>query len=107
MFGSGLGFVLNQPNLSSGAGGGGGQVLIPDDPEFVQTAAFTAGSLILTLPNAPYDPKCFQLFYNGVLVRPGATGYTLSGTSVTINFGDNPADYDDAEVFFAAHYFYV
>ena len=106
MFGSGFGFVLNQPALATGSGGGGGTTYFADRFELVRTVAFSAG-LVLVLANAPFDPDNFLLFYNGVKVRPGAGGFSLSGTNVTVDFSDDPTTYDNGQVVFEAYYLFT
>lgn len=71
--------------------------------ETVQTATFTAGSLVLTLASTPDYDESVLVFYNGQKLRSG-TDYTISGTDVTIEFGDTPADYDTGNVIFEIHY---
>lgn len=108
MFGSGFGFVLQQPSLSgAGGGGGGGSTYFADRFELVQTAVFVAGGLVLNLPNTPFDPDNLILFYNGVKVRPGAGGFSLSGNNITIDFGDDPTTYDTGNVVFEAYYLFT
>lgn len=108
MFGSGFGFVLEQPGLSgSGGGGGGGTTYFADRYELVQTVAFTAGSLVLTLAHTPFSANNLLLFYNGVKVRPGAGGFTLAANLITINFEDDPTIYDTLNVIFEAYYLYT
>lgn len=105
MFGAGFGFVLNQPNGLSSSGGGG-TTYVPEEFEHVQTASFIAGGLIIPLPNQPVAPTLF-VYYNGVEIRPGAGGYTLSGDDVTVDFSDDPSTYDNGEVVFYFRYWYT
>lgn len=105
MFGSGFGFVLNQPSRS-GSGGGGGTVYFPDEFQHIETAAFIAGGLVITLPSVPVAAT-LHAYYNGVEMMPGAGAYTLSGADVTIDFSDDPSIYDNAEVIFYFKYWYT
>lgn len=90
-------------NYCSGRGGGGGAAMVWAREETVQTATFTAGSLVLTLASTPDYDESVLVFYNGQKLRSG-TDYTISGTDVTIEFGDTPADYDTGNVIFEIHY---
>lgn len=90
-----------------GAGGGGGGAAASwAREETVQTATFSAGGLTLTLAQTPDFSQSVMVFYNGQKLRWG-TDYTVSGTSVTIAFGDTPADYDTGNVIFEIHYTYA
>lgn len=97
---------LIQTSRQSTGGGGGGTTYFADRFENVRTTVFSAG-LTLTIPNTPFDNDNFLLFYNGVKLRPGSGGFSLSGTTVTIDFGDDPVDYENGEVVFEAYYLFV
>ena len=89
-----------------GAGGGAGGAALWAHEETVQTATFSAGGLTLTLSQTPDFSQSVMVFYNGQKLLWG-TDYTVSGTSVTINFGDVPADKDTGNVIFEIHYTYA
>jgi len=105
MPGSGLGFVLNQPALAT-SGSGPAISYTPDEFEYVETVAFAAGALVITLPNPPV-PATLNAYYNGIELRPGAGGYTLSGSDVTVDFSDDPTIYDNGEVVFYFRFWYT
>ena len=66
----------------------------------MNTTAFLAGDITITLTNTPISSDAILLFYNGAKVRPGLGGFSVSSNIITIEFSDDPATYDNGEVLF-------
>ncbi len=104
---SGFTPVLAYESTSGTGGGGGGSTttMAWNTMQFNQTAAFSSG-LVLTLAHTPGDPDSVTVDYNGIVLRKDVS-YTVSGTTVTILFSDDPTTYDGATVYFQISYEYV
>lgn len=106
MFGCGFGFVLNQPFRVSTGGGGGGTTYTPDRVELIQTLAFNPGDIVITLPHAPINDAAVMVYYNNDKILPGAGGFTRSGADITLDFDDDPTQYDTKNVLIEVYYWY-
>lgn len=93
--------ALIQASRPPGSGGGGGGITINGWSiyEHEQTTNFTAGSLVITLPQTPVSINAVMANYNGQDIYPG-DDFTLSGNQITIIWGDPyVTDYDTPPVF--------
>lgn len=93
--------ALIQASRPPGSGGGGGGITIAgwalDEHE--QTTNFTAGTVVIALPQTPITINAVMANYNGQAIYPG-DDFTLSGNNITILFGDPyVTDYDAPPVF--------
>lgn len=91
---------LIQTSRQSTGGGGGGSVNWSTNRWSI-TAPFLSG-LILTLSNVPTSSQAVLLSYNGQILQSGLD-FTVSGSTITINFADPVADYDNPCVFQAQY----
>lgn len=84
---------------SSGGGGGGLTITGWTLHEHEQTTNFTAGTLVITLPQTPLTINAVMGNYNGDTIYP-IYDFTLSGNQITIVW-DDPyvTDYDTPPVF--------
>lgn len=92
--------ALIQASRPPGTGGGGGITIngFSIDQE-VQTTNFTAGTVVIALPQTPISINAVMANYNGDTIYPG-DDFTLSGNNITILFGDPyVTDYDTPPVF--------
>jgi hypothetical protein len=89
----------NTPTSSGGGGGGATYAWVTQ--QFTQAANFSAG-LILTLTQTPADPDAIILDYNGRVLS--GSEYTVSGSSITVNFADMDVLSYDSPPYFQAKY---
>lgn len=93
--------ALIQASRPPGSGGGGGGITINGFAidEEVQTTNFTAGTVVIALPQTPISINAVMANYNGQTIYPGAD-FSLIGNNITILFADPyVTDYDAPPVF--------
>jgi hypothetical protein len=90
-------FSIPQPIVAgdNGTWGGylnNGMTIIDTNLQFYSdnedlTSQITGSNTTFTLANNPNPDTSLHLYYNGIRQRPGASyDYTLSGTTITLNF---------------------
>lgn len=96
--------ALIQATRRPGTGSGGLTITGWRTFQLEQTENFTAGSVILTLPDPMADPESVVLTYNGQVLNLGLAFSVNNATTIQILFADPyVTDYDSPPIFQAIY----